>query len=102
MSNKWQEYIKKIEYSERYSDDDFEYRHVILPKPMLKMIPKNYFENPQRPQVLRLLTENEWRGIGIAQSLGWQHYEIHAPEPHVLLFRRSKSSVPVAANGKAK
>jgi cyclin-dependent kinase regulatory subunit CKS1 len=51
-------------------------RHVILPKPLLKMIPKNYFE-PDDTGVLRILDETEWRGIGITQSLGWEHYEVH-------------------------
>ncbi|KIJ44319.1 hypothetical protein M422DRAFT_30464 [Sphaerobolus stellatus SS14] len=91
MANKWEEYIEKIHYSDRYSDDLYEYRHVILPKPLMKMIPKSYFEDPTRPEVLRLLTDEEWRGIGITQSLGWEHYEVHAPEPHVLLFRRPKA-----------
>jgi cyclin-dependent kinase regulatory subunit CKS1 len=99
---------RRIHYSERYSDDEFEYRHVILPKPLLKLIPKQYF-CPDDSGVLRLLSENEWRGIGITQSLGWVHYEVHgpsyhplhrgssdseqpaAPEPHVLLFRRAKN-----------
>jgi cyclin-dependent kinase regulatory subunit CKS1 len=103
-----------IHYSDRYSDDEYEYRHVILPKPLFKMIPKSYF-NPDDPGVLRLLSEAEWRGIGITQSLGWEHYEVHgtlslltppldifltdsattpsvAPEPHVLLFRRLKNA----------
>ncbi|TFL07326.1 cyclin-dependent kinase regulatory subunit [Pterulicium gracile] len=93
INAKLEEYIEKIHYSERYSDDEFEYRHVILPKPLLKMIPKSFF-CPDDSGVLRLLSENEWRGIGITQSLGWEHYEVHAPEPHVLLFRRSKTFVP--------
>ncbi|KAI1794645.1 cyclin-dependent kinase regulatory subunit [Ganoderma leucocontextum] len=87
---KLEEYIEKIHYSERYSDDEYEYRHVILPKPLFKMIPKNFF-NPDNSGTLRLLSEEEWRGIGITQSLGWEHYEVHAPEPHVLLFRRLKN-----------
>jgi len=82
-----QHYIEKIHYSDRYSDDIFEYRHVILPKQLFKMLPKEYF-NPDDSGTLRLLTDPEWRGIGIQQSLGWEHYEVHAPEPHVLLFRR--------------
>jgi hypothetical protein len=65
-----------IHYSDRYSDDEYEYRHVILPKPLFKMIPKTYF-NSDDPGVLRLLSEAEWRGIGITQSLGWEHYEVH-------------------------
>ena len=62
--------------SEYDSDDEYEYRHVILPKPLFKMIPKQYF-NPDDPGTLRLLSEAEWRGIGITQSLGWEHYEVH-------------------------
>jgi len=92
------ELIEKIHYSDRYSDDHYEYRHVILPKPFLKLLPKQLFSQDDSG-TLRLLTEQEWRGIGITQSLGWEHYEVHAPEPHVLLFRRSKNFVaPVAQN----
>ncbi|KAF8479276.1 regulatory subunit of cyclin-dependent kinase [Russula ochroleuca] len=83
-AEKIKEYIANIHYSDRYSDDEYEYRHVILPKPLFKMIPKSYF-NPDDPWP-------EWRGIGITQSLGWEHYEVHAPEPHVLLFRRLKNA----------
>lgn len=104
-------FLFSIHYSDRYTDDEYEYRHVILPKPLFKMIPKSYF-NPDDPGVLRLLSEAEWRGIGITQSLGWEHYEVHgtptlqlvyrlsdsattssvAPEPHVLLFRRARNA----------
>ena len=80
-----------IHYSEKYADDKWEYRyvssmyewvltcsrsHVILPKPFLKRIPKSYFD-PEEPGVLRILSDAEWRGIGITQSLGWEHYEVH-------------------------
>ena len=37
---------------------------------------------------VRLLEEPEWRGLGVCMSPGWRHYEIHRPEPHILLFRR--------------
>ncbi|WFD26631.1 Cyclin-dependent kinases regulatory subunit (Cell division control protein cks1) [Malassezia nana] len=99
MSNEpsYEDYVERydlcsnvsIHYSEKYSDDKWEYRHVILPKPFLKRIPKSYFD-PEEPGVLRILSDAEWRGIGITQSLGWEHYEVHAPEPHILLFRREK------------
>ena len=23
----------------------------------------------------------------LSQSLGWEHYEVHEPEPHILLFK---------------
>ena len=67
----------RIEYSEKYTDDSFEYRHVILPKETAKNLPKG-----------RLLSETEWRGIGVQQSRGWQHYAIHRPEPHILLLQQ--------------
>ncbi|ODQ59331.1 hypothetical protein WICANDRAFT_94595 [Wickerhamomyces anomalus NRRL Y-366-8] len=80
------EFQDSIHYSPRYSDDEYEYRHVMLPKAMLKVIPSDYFNS--ETGTLRILTEDEWRGLGITQSLGWEHYEIHAPEPHILLFKR--------------
>lgn len=73
-----------IEYSDKYEDAHFEYRHVILPKEIAKKLP-----NPPR-----LLTEMEWRHIGVQQSRGWVHYEIHRPEPHILLFRRPLGTDP--------
>ncbi|KAJ2893790.1 cyclin-dependent kinase regulatory subunit [Zalerion maritima] len=79
------EFIDNIHYSARYNDDHFEYRHVQLPKAMLKVIPKEYHD-PQKG-TLKLLHEEEWRALGITQSLGWEHYEVHEPEPHILLFK---------------
>eukprot|EP00427_Karlodinium_veneficum_P025753 CAMPEP_0169110854 /NCGR_PEP_ID=MMETSP1015-20121227/26743_1 /TAXON_ID=342587 /ORGANISM="Karlodinium micrum, Strain CCMP2283" /LENGTH=58 /DNA_ID=CAMNT_0009172691 /DNA_START=158 /DNA_END=334 /DNA_ORIENTATION=+ len=43
----------------------------------------------------RLLEEQEWRGLGVQQSRGWSHYEIHKPEPHILLFRRQLGTDPL-------
>ncbi|KAF2435768.1 CKS-domain-containing protein [Tothia fuscella] len=83
---KLEEFIEAIHYSARYSDNDFEYRHVQLPKQMLKVIPKEYFDGARG--TLKLLWEEEWRALGITQSLGWEHYEVHEPEPHILLFKR--------------
>ena len=42
----------------------------------------------------RLLYEEEWRGLGVQQSRGWVHYEIHKPEPFILLFRRPLGTDP--------
>ncbi|CBI17125.3 hypothetical protein PVL29_008099 [Vitis rotundifolia] len=67
----------QIQYSEKYFDDTYEYRHVVLPPEVAKLLQKN-----------RLLSENEWRAIGVQQSRGWVHYAIHRPEPHIMLFRR--------------
>jgi hypothetical protein len=49
----------------RYSDDEYEYRHVQLPKNMLKVIPKEY-QDPSKG-TLKLLWEEEWRALGITQ-----------------------------------
>lgn len=49
----------------RYSDNEYEYRHVQLPKDMIKRIPKDYFD-PSKG-TLKLLWEEEWRGLGITQ-----------------------------------
>ena len=75
-------YPQEIEYSEKYDDDNYEYRHVALPKEVSKRLPK------------RLLAEDEWRNLGVQQSRGWVHYEIHRPEPHILLFRRPLGTDP--------
>ncbi|EME30759.1 Cyclin-dependent kinases regulatory subunit 1 [Galdieria sulphuraria] len=72
---------QQIQYSEKYYDDTYEYRHVILPPDIAKLLPKN-----------RLLSEAEWRGLGVQQSRGWVHYAIHRPEPNILLFRRPKQT----------
>jgi cyclin-dependent kinase regulatory subunit CKS1 len=49
----------------RYSDDEFEYRHVQLPKAMLKAIPSEYHDKSKG--TLKLLWEDEWRVMGITQ-----------------------------------
>lgn len=74
--------FQQIEYSEKYQDGKFEYRHVILPKDHARNLPKN-----------RTLTELEWRNLGVQQSRGWEHYATHKPEPHILLFRRPLGTV---------
>lgn len=71
-----------IEYSEKYADDMHEYRHVILPKEVAKNLPPG------------LLSENQWRSLGVQQSRGWVHYAVHRPEPHILLFRRPLGTDP--------
>ena len=76
-------YPDEIEYSDKYHDDLYEYRHVLLPKAIYKSMPKG-----------RLLSEDEWRSLGVQQSRGWVHYEIHKPEPHILLFRRPLGTDP--------
>lgn len=43
----------EIEYSDKYKDDHYEYRHVLLPKEIFKKLPRN-----------KLLSEMEWRQLG--------------------------------------
>ena len=76
-------YPSEIEYSDKYCDELFEYRHVQLPKSIYKSMPKR-----------RLLTEEEWRALGIQQSRGCKHYVIYRPEPFILLFRRPLGTDP--------
>ncbi|KAH6929762.1 hypothetical protein HPB50_005849 [Hyalomma asiaticum] len=58
-----------IHYSDKYYDNKYEYRHVILPPEMAQSVPKNH-----------LMTETEWRNLGVQQSLGWEHYMLHLPD----------------------
>jgi hypothetical protein len=51
--------------SRSYSDSEFEYRHVQLPKAMLKVIPADYHDKSKG--TLKLLWEEEWRAMGITQ-----------------------------------
>ena len=46
----------------------FFFRHVIIPRKYVKQLPQNH-----------LMTETEWRNLGIQQSQGWVHYLIHTP-----------------------
>lgn len=43
-------------------------RHVMLPKDIAKRVPKTH-----------LMSETEWRNLGVQQSQGWVHYMIHQP-----------------------
>jgi cyclin-dependent kinase regulatory subunit CKS1 len=85
---KIEEMQRNIYYSDKYYDDEYEYRHVVLPKEMVKLVPKTH-----------LMSEEEWRGIGVQQSKGWVHYMTHSPEPHILLFKRPITTPPTH-NGK--
>ena len=48
---------KNIYYSDKYFDEKFEYRHVMLPKDIAKLVPKTH-----------LMSESEWRKLGVQQS----------------------------------
>eukprot|EP01101_Sappina_pedata_P004916 TRINITY_DN2152_c0_g1_i1.p3 TRINITY_DN2152_c0_g1~~TRINITY_DN2152_c0_g1_i1.p3 ORF type:complete len:110 (-),score=46.26 TRINITY_DN2152_c0_g1_i1:145-474(-) len=77
-----EKYCNKIYYSEKYEDDFYQYRHIILPKEIFNIVKSSKKEK-------KVLTEKEWRTLGVQGSLGWQHYAVHDPEPHILLFRRT-------------
>lgn len=66
-----------IDYSDRFSDGEYEYRQVVLPIELAKFLPKN-----------KLMSEPEWRCFGINQSSGWEHFMLFLPNPHVLMFRK--------------
>ena len=51
---------------------------MILPKHVSKNAPKG-----------RLLSESEWRGLGVQQSRGWVHYAIHRHAAHHLTAARA-------------
>jgi cyclin-dependent kinase regulatory subunit CKS1 len=80
----------------------YEYRHVYLPKEMACKIPQNKLltevRRPQRNHLpfsyfiyfVYFSLQNEWRALGIKQSKGWEHYAMHRPERHILLFKRVK------------
>ena len=57
----------------------------MLPKEIAKLVPRE-----------RLMSETEWRQIGVQQSQGWIHYMHHKPEPHILLFRRPITDLEAA------
>ena len=77
--------ISRIEYSEKYNDENYEYRHVIMPKELAKTLPRS-----------TLMSEQEWRNAGIQMSRGWQHFMIHRPERHIFLFRRPLGTDPLS------
>lgn len=78
----------EIDYSNKYADATYEYRHVILTSPAFQKMSK------LTSGVMRLLGDCEWRDLGVQQSRGWEHYEFHEREPHILLFRRLLGTDP--------
>lgn len=69
-------------YSRKCADETYEYRHVTLAQ--------SAFEKAWRLTCCgkQLLSEAQWRNVGVQQGRGWEHYEIYAREPQILLFRR--------------
>jgi cyclin-dependent kinase regulatory subunit CKS1 len=58
--------LERPEYSEKFFDEENEYRYVMIPREMAQQIKNSTF-----------LKEDEWRSLGISQSRGWQHAGMH-------------------------
>ena len=78
---------EKPKYSDKFFDNEFEYRYVTLPISFSDKIVDLRDKG-------KYLTEDEARDIGIVQSKGWIHYDYHIPEPHILLFKRPIGTNP--------
>ena len=50
---------KTFEHSDKYQDGKYEYKHIILNKEVFDKLPK-----------YKILSESEWRAIGIVQTKG--------------------------------
>ncbi|KAI8354791.1 regulatory subunit of cyclin-dependent kinase [Mortierella sp. GBAus27b] len=73
-----------------YRDATYEFRNVTLPRKMLRWVQPDLKLNPDsHTHTLKLLSEEQWRHLGIRMSTGWENYARHDPEPHVLMFRRT-------------
>lgn len=68
----------KIIYSDKYCDDEYEYRHIILTCDLYERVKR----------IGRLLKEKEFRSLGIKVSSGWDNYSFFKPEPHILMLRK--------------
>ena len=75
--------IEEPEYTEKYMDDEYEYRQVLLPR-----------KTAGKVSVDKLLTEKQCIELGIRQSKGWVHYGFHKYEPYILLFKRKIGTDP--------
>lgn len=73
--------MNTIEYSNSYKDGVYEYRHVILPKIIEEHQEKNT-KNGSLRKAPHLLSESEWRMLGVQQSKGWVNYDTYIPEPN--------------------
>jgi len=65
MAQQEHDISKEFNYSDKYYDDQNEYRHVTLPRDFGTRVYKHFGGN--------LLAENDWRKIGIEMSRGWVH-----------------------------
>ena len=73
---------KNIYYSDKYTDEAFEYRHVMLPKELAKMVPKTH-----------LMSETEWRNLGVQQSQGMS-YSTHYSKSQIFVKKFNFDKTP--------
>ena len=69
--------MSSFQYSEKFNDDEYEYRIIIVPRRIVDLIPTN-----------KLLSEKEVKELGVLQSPGWEHFTTFELEPSNLIFRR--------------
>lgn len=87
-------YPDDFEYSDKMKDDEYEYRHVIMPRDAAKKFYQITNIQHRKRGEEKMMEESEWRALGVQQSRGWEHYCVHRPEPHILLFRRKLGTDP--------
>ncbi|XP_045139578.1 cyclin-dependent kinases regulatory subunit 2-like [Echinops telfairi] len=68
---------KQIHYSNKYSNEHYEYQHVTLPRELSKQVLKTH-----------LMSKEERRRLGVQQRLGWVCNMIYEPETYILLLRQ--------------
>ncbi|KAB7501050.1 Cyclin-dependent kinases regulatory subunit 1, partial [Armadillidium nasatum] len=68
LSSRYRDKQKVLEDVSRKRQLLLIFRHVMLPKEIAKLVPKTH-----------LMTETEWRALGVQQSPGWVHYLVHEP-----------------------
>ena len=73
-------------YGEKFNDGKYEYRNVVVPNSKGEYL--HQIGLVYNRQHKKLLSENEWRSLGISQAEGWEHYAHYQPEPLVLMFRK--------------
>ncbi|PHJ15240.1 cyclin-dependent kinase regulatory subunit [Cystoisospora suis] len=81
---------QRIVYSEKYSDDAYEYRTVTLPMNHPFLSRWTAAQNLSDWRLKKPLTEKLWRSLGIRMSTGWLHRGWSPYEPHVFFFAKPR------------